>query len=155
MYFKLRRDARDFFKDIKNDIEVDFDIYYWCLIYGFAAQRRDPDFNKKDATDLIDNFPALYSSNSRLIIALLIRDELRNLGIRLSDRDEVRKRINKLLNSQTPSALSDEGIGIMNQISSGGYDLLTTTLADRPRTMAGFILDYAKQTKEAIQKLEW
>jgi hypothetical protein len=149
MYFKLRKDTRAWFRDIK--MNLDFDMYYLCLMAGFAAGRPDIAGGQED-TDLVDYFPGSYRSRGRLLVGLLIREELKRFKIRLDDQQGVRKKIRELVKADSPSYLTDDGVKLMNAYASGGYEVLLEYFDDRPRTLETFIRNYHRYLTEISKK---
>jgi hypothetical protein len=90
MPFRLRKDAKDWFKGISDDFSLDFDIFYFCLMAGLATRRKAfPSAN--EATDLAQDFPGEYRSRGRIIVALLLTRELQELGVKFEERATLRK----------------------------------------------------------------
>ncbi|MEX2258528.1 MAG: hypothetical protein WD672_07445 [Woeseia sp.] len=142
MAFRLRRDARRWFQDISADFDVDFDMYYLCLLAGLAAGGRRSEVRTTDTTELVDYFPGPYKEKGRVIIALFLATEIERIGIAKSDREAVHKQIRELVDPRTPSQLSDQGRKMMNAISSGGFELLTEQFDDRPRSIESFLVRF-------------
>jgi hypothetical protein len=142
MPFRLRNSAVEWFKDIRGALGSApmFDMYYFCLVTGLGAGRITtvPD---SETSELIDSFPADYSTQGRLIIALFLRSELKRQGVTLSERAAVNTCIRRLVDPNTPSRLSAEGLRIMNQYSHGGFEILSSPdwFPDRPRTLHFFL----------------
>ena len=144
MPFRLRRDTRKWFQDILKDFEVDFDMYYLCLVAGLAAGGRRAEIKSSETTELVENFPGSYKEKGRVIVALFLATEIERMGISQDDREAVHKQIRELVDPRTPSQLSENGMKIMNQISYGGFDVLTEEFDDRPRSSESFLTAYCK-----------
>ena len=142
MPFRLRRDARQWFKEIASDFDVDFDMYYLCLMAGLAAGGRRAEVKSQETTELVDAFPGPYRERGRLIIALFLAAEIQRLGVKISDREAVHRQIKNLVDPRSPSQLSDEGLREMNAISFGGFESLTEEFPDRPRSLELFLPRY-------------
>src|SRR5437868_6923296 len=138
MAFRMRKDARHWFRDIEPPFPVDFDIYYFCLIAGFATGRKT-DVGTADATDLVESFPGVYRASSSTIVALFLSRELKKMGISLSERGALHTAIRHLVDPRSPSYLSDEGMRQMNRYAFGGYEVLTEWFEDRPRHLETFL----------------
>ncbi len=138
MPFRLRTDARDWFRDIKTTI--DFDIYYFCLMAGLATNRKPE--ARGEAKDLVNDFPELYKKNSRLILALFLSRELRSKGIKLNEKTELHAEISYLVDASEPSRLSEHGMQELNRYASGGYEALIEEFPDRPRHLETFLPQY-------------
>src|SRR4051812_36711174 len=97
MAFRLRQEADDWFKFIfKKDgpIQTKFDIYYLCLMLGFASGRLE---KSTDAVEIVAYFVTEYKSVQRMVIGLLLIVELHRLGSDLSDKKELQKLMNQYL----------------------------------------------------------
>lgn len=140
MPFRLRTDARDWFRDIKTPI--DFDLYYFCLMVGLAANRKSD--GKAEAKDLVNDFPELYKKNNRLILALFLRRELQFMGIELNEKVQLHNEISRLVDASEPSRLSEHGMHELNRYASGGYEALSEEFTDRPRHLETFLPEYKK-----------
>jgi hypothetical protein len=149
MPFRLRKDARDWFKGISDDLALDFDIYYFCLMAGLATGRKAfPQTN--EATDLAQDFPGEYRSRGRIIAALLLTKELKKLGIRFEERATLHKEIAKLIDPLSSTHLSSVGMDEINHYSFGGFDVLTEWFDDRPRHLETFLPRFREQLKTAL-----
>lgn len=149
MPFRLRRDTRKWFQDISTSFEVDFDMYYLCFVAGLAAGARNAQTKTAETTELVENFPGPYREKSRIIIALFLSLELQRLEIDRGDREAVHKQIVNLVDPRTPSQLSDAGMKLMNEISYGGFDVLTEEFDDRPRSIEAFLSRYCRMIGSA------
>ena len=139
--FRIRNDARTWFKQIAGDFNTEFDQYYFCLMAGFASARS----NETGATaEIVENFVDDYKEASRFLIGLLVMAELRKAGIDISERDAVREMFRRLISPHSPNQLTDEGMRRMNAYASGGYDFLAENREDRPFTSGEFLRDYAQ-----------
>lgn len=154
MPFRLRRDARAWFQDISTEFDVDFDMYYLCLMAGLAAGGRRSETRQQDTTELVDNFPGPYREKGRLIVALFVATEIRRLGVSVADRDAVHSQIRSLVDPRSPSQLSDDGLREMNLIASGGFDVLSEEMEDRPRTLEAFLPAFVKLVSKMQMDVE-
>ena len=145
MDFQLRKDARKWFKDLSAHYPTLFDFYYLCLMVGFASGHRNPHITPEEVDSLVDNFPAVdFRARGRRLVGLLIHADLAYLGIDLDKRDDVYSRVAKLVDPNSPSDLSNEGIKIMNQYAHGGFDVLCENFSDRPTSIETFVRKYAR-----------
>jgi hypothetical protein len=150
MPFRLRRDARKWFQDVANKFDLDFDIYYFCLMAGLATRRKE-DAAPSETTDLVNDFPGAYRTRGRVIVALFLARELKELGIELSERVTLHAEIQKLVNPLAASHLSDTGMKEMNRYSFGGLSvLLTEWFEDRPRNIETFLPLYKRKLDKAL-----
>ena len=144
MPFRLSKDAREWFRDLEDGFDIDFDIYYLCLMAGLSTGKKES-VPTTQAPELVDYFPADYQSKRRVIVALFLSKELEALGISMSERDQVYGQIAKLVDPLTPSGLSDVGMREMNRYSYGGFDVLANEwFEERPRIMEVFLPIFKK-----------
>lgn len=130
----------------QEPIKTKFDLYYLCLMMGFATGKTA---KPTAATDLVANFVQDYKSSQRLIVGLLIVAELRNLGVELNDKSEVQIQIKRLLDPHHPANLTEEGFNCMNAYAYGGFNYLAAELKEEPRRVEEFLPMYKKLLKEA------
>ena len=156
MNFKLRKDARDWFSELrgKEGFTTDFDIYYFCPMAGLAASRKHEDASGS-LVEIVDDFPVgakgtAYKEKSRLLMALLLTTELRGQGISLERSDDVSGFLFRFLDSNSPSRLSDYGVSAMNEYASGGLDVLKEKFSDKPRSIELFVRVYRKVITETM-----
>ncbi len=147
MYFRLRHDTESWFKDISEHFPTKFDLYYLCLMCGFAANRRATVAANR-ATDITDNFPNEFKEKGHLIIGLLISAELKRSGIEVSEREHVYKLIERLVTPAGSSNLTDEGVKAMNEYANAGFDILLEEFDDRPRTIETFVRLFPKALED-------
>jgi hypothetical protein len=150
MGFQIRKDARRWFKYLEKDYDLLFDPYYWCLTAGFASGRRDS-VKSDEVDDFVEYFPGDYKSQGRLLVGLLIHAELRRLAIDLKERDAVYKVIKEIVDPESLSYMSLDGIKRMNAYAHGGFDVLSEELEERPRSMETFVRSYAKIVSKLYQ----
>lgn len=145
MPFRLRDDARKWFSEIegKAPIKTQFDLFYFCLMAGLTSGRRsEPTHGGRSAPEFIQNFIEDYRAAQRLIIGLLIVAELQRLGINLHEKASVRKTIQDLVDPQSPTNLTDEGMRLLNAYASGGYDYISEMRSSKPYTVEEFLRDF-------------
>ena len=138
MDFAIRRDARDWFKDIRPDLALDFDAFYFCFIAGVTATRKK-DVAVGETAALVENFPGHYKSRGRLLIALFLSRELDYLGVAMSEKRTVHAAIARLVDPHATNYLSDDGVREFNKYAHGGYDVLLDWFDDRPRSLETFL----------------
>jgi hypothetical protein len=151
--FRLRQDTEDWFLHIKDrkPIQTKFDIYYFCLMMGFASSRySNPAKKSSDYTDFVRNFVEDYRPYQTLLIGLLLRSELSRLGIDINEKDEIRKLLLDLVDPNTQTNLTDKAMDRMNEYASGGYDYLSEQLESKPYHVEEFLITYARLLKEAV-----
>ena len=146
MEFRIREDARDWFRDIKSDFTAppgtlsapDFDAFYFCFIAGIKKMQKK-DVATRDTADLVGNFPGPFKSRGQLLVGLFLSKELEYLGITLEEKKTVHAEISRLVQPEAPNYLSDEGVREFNKYAHGGYDVLLDWFDDRPRALATFL----------------
>jgi len=153
MPFRLRNEASAWFKDIKSELGAApmFDMYYFCLIAGLATNKL-AQVADAESSELVDSFPAEYAPRGRLVMALFIGRELRRQGVRFSERAAVNASIRRLVDPNSPSRLSAEGLKLLNQYSHGGFEVLTTQewFEDRPRKLDTFLPLFHRHLKRVL-----
>ena len=150
MPFRLSKDAREWFRDIEDGFDLDFDIYYLCLMAGLATGKKGS-VPTTQAPELVDYFPVAYQSKGRVIVALFLSKELEALGISMSERDQVYGQIARMVDPLTQSGLSHRGMEEMNRYSYGGFDVLANEwFEDRPRIIEAFLPLYKEKIKSKI-----
>jgi hypothetical protein len=150
MPFRLRRDARKWFKDLESAFDLDFDMYYLCLMAGLAKRRKE-DAQLAETTELVDEFPIAYRPRGRLIVSLFLSRELKELGIKLTERVSLHAEIQKLIDPLSASHLSEAGMKELNRYSYGGFDVLSQDWFDeRPRNIETFLPLYKRKLNAAV-----
>lgn len=151
MSFRLRTDAEKWFSEISGPDILKFDLYYFCLMAGFAGIRRSP-LTAADKSAFVDEFPTPYKLQQNLLLAGLIDAELRSLlgrAVTVQDKPSVHRKVSELLAATgTTTHLSSAGSAKMNEYASGGFDLLVERLSDKPRKLETFLRAYAKVIAE-------
>lgn len=148
MPFQLRQGTRDWFRHIKGDFDVKFDMYYFCLIAGLLeGEKRKVSSDK--TSELVSNFPGPYREKGRYIIALFLSRELRSLGVNFSDRETLHSQISRLIDSRATSRLSSEGMRRMNEYSYGGLDVIKEWFEEEPQSLEEFLPRYYRYLKDA------
>ncbi|EST26975.1 hypothetical protein [Streptomyces roseochromogenus] len=139
--FRLRKDARNWFKDLREDdsFKIDFDIFYFCFIAGISKSRK-LHITNEHAPELVASFPGRYTDRGKLLVALFLAKELEILGVTMNEKKVVHSSIAKLVDPTAPHNLSDEGVKHFNQYAHGGYDVLLEWFSgDRPRSLETFL----------------
>lgn len=156
MYFRMRRDARNWFDNLEGEEPFDtaFDFYYLCAVAGIASGKRTgpPEGWSKGAGDLVDYFPKQYKSRSSMVIGLLLSAELARLGIEATEKEEVEAKLNNIIAPNSPSNLSDAGVHRLNEYASGGYELLVEKLGRKPKFSEDFLLAFREELASAVEE---
>lgn len=150
MAFYLRNDTEQWFSHIKDQkpyIETKFDLYYFCLMLGLAAGRKSPVTGKSDATEFQKNFVKAFIPVQKLIIGLLLKAELRRLGIDPSEKDHVYDLLTEIVDPDSLTKLTEAGITKLNEYVSGGYDILSEEMPSKPYNVEDFIRSYRQLIK--------
>ena len=153
MPFRLRRDARQWFRYIYSSFSLDFDLYYLCLMAGLTESRLE-NTAAADTTELVDNFPGEYRTKGRLIVSLFLSRELRRMAVDYSERAAVHQTINQLVDPLAPSHLSESGLRQINKYAFGGYEVLTEWFPDPPRRVETFLVAYMRKLRSALEASE-
>ncbi len=148
MAFRLRKDARKWFRHVEDKLTLDFDSYYFCLLAGLAVGRK-ADVSTTETTELVDYFPGEYRSRGRLIVALFLSRELRALGIELAERALLHQEIQKLIDPLSSSHLSELGMKEANRYAYGGYEVLTEWFDESPQHIDTFLVLFSRRIAEA------
>lgn len=153
MAFYLRNDTEQWFSNIKDQkpyIETKFDIYYFCAMLGLAAGRKSSITEKSEATEFVKTFVKAYLPVQKLIIGLLIKAELRRLGIDATEKDEVYRLLSDIVDPDTPTKLTEAGLTKLNEYASGGYDVLSEELPTKPYNVEDFLRTYTALLKRKV-----
>ena len=138
MPFHLPRDAKSWFKEVRKDMEIDFDVYNMCLLAGLKAGIKR-DMKLELTTELVDNFPGGFRDHQREIIALFLATELKKAGLDESDRVKVHEFVGRLIDPYTPSGLSTEGQREMNKYCWGGFEVISEWFVEKPHHLEAFL----------------
>ena len=157
MDFAVRKEARDWFRDIKSDLVAlpgtvsapDFDTFYFCFIAGITASRKK-DVPIADTASLVENFPGPYKNRGRLLVALFLSRELELLGVAMTEKRAVHAAISRLVRPEAPNYLSDDGVREFNKYAFGGYEVLLDWFDDRPRSLDTFLRAFKRQIDRAM-----
>ena len=149
MPFYFLKEAASWFKHITGSTEVKFDLYYYCFMAGIAAEEVQV-FDNKDTTELVSNWPGPYRQYRGVLMAVLLQKELQRLAIPLSDRAEMHKEIERLLDPLDPAGLSTKGFEMANKYAAGGFHTLSRWFVEPPMHIDTFLPKFKKKISEAI-----
>ncbi len=151
--FRLRTDAEAWFSEVERSphIRSKFDLYYFCLMVGFASGRAsETQLTGTTSKEFIDYFIDDYKPASRLLIGLLVIAEMKYKGIDVAEKSAVRALFKQLVDaSNGNSHLTDEGMKRMNAYASGGFDYLAERRNSKPYSAEEFLRDYVELVGEA------
>ena len=153
MDFAVRKDAREWFRDIRGDLDLEFDIFYLCFVAGTATLRKR-DFPAAETDSLVENYPGQYKTRGRLLLALFLSRELDYLGITVEQKAAMRSAIARLVDPSAPNYLTEEGVREFNRYAHGGFDALLDWFADRPRALHTFLRAFRSRVGEAADAPE-
>ena len=157
MFFRIRIDARDWFKDIKTELKApagttsapDFDAFYFSFIAGICEMRKK-DIPHSETADLVERYPGPYRNRGRLLVGLFLSRELEYLGVALTEKRTVHAEISRLVRPEASNFLSDEGVQEFNKYSHGGYDVLLDWFDDHPRSLQAFLRGFRQKVTASI-----
>lgn len=150
MAFRLRKDAKAWFKELydSKEFNIDFDAFYFCFMAATVVGRKSQDVPTSETNDLVDYFPKPYGDRSRVIVATLLTTELKSLGVDMTNKTEVHKAISELIHPTSPSHLSEVGVKEFNKYAYAGFDVLQEWFDDRPRTLHVFLRSFYEKLSE-------
>lgn len=152
MDFAIRRDARDWFKDIRSDLDLEFDCFYFCFIAGVAFKRKK-DIPASETAQLVDVFPGPYKARGRLLVSIFLSRELQFLGITMAEKRTVHSAIARLVDPAAPNFLSDEGVREFNKYSHAGYEVLLEWFEYRPQSLETFLRIFKRRLDDVTPSL--
>ena len=150
MPFRIKKEAADWFRYIRPQMDYDFDYYYLSLMVGLATRQKTPALVQADTTEITDDFPGEYRSRGRLIISLFLKIELDAAGISLNNRSDLNEYIHKLINPNSVNKLSSEGDAALNKYADRGFEILKEWFSDKPRYLEVFLPLMKQRLSEAI-----
>jgi hypothetical protein len=152
--FRLRTDAEAWFSEIERSPHVrsKFDLYYFCLMAGFASGRSsETQISGSGSKEFIDYFIDDYKPASRLLIGLLVIAEMKYKGIDVTEKASVRALFKTLVDANNGNnSLTDDGMKRMNAYASGGFEYLAERRDTKPYSAEEFLRDYVSLIGEAV-----
>lgn len=139
--FRVREDARTWFRELRErekTFRTDFDAFYFCFMAGIATRKKRHMPNEKTA-ELVPYFPDRYQSRGKLLVALFLTRELKELGLDAGERHAVHKAIAQLVSSESSNHLTTKGVGEFNKYAHAGFDVLLGWFDDKPRSLETFL----------------
>jgi len=151
--FRLRTDAESWFSEVERSPQIrsKFDLYYFCLMAGFASGRSDEThLTSATSKEFIDYFIDDYKPASRLLIGLLVIAEMKYKGIDVAEKAAVRALFKELVDANNGNnSLTDHGMKRMNAYASGGFDYLAEQRDTKPIYIDAFLRDFVVIIDEA------
>lgn len=161
MDFLLRKDARDWFSPIRDDLVApqgvpnarDFDAFYFCFIAGIVAGQKARLPVGDERIDIVENFPGPYGGRGRLLVSVFLSYELEYLGVTMGEREIVHTQIARLVDPTAPSYLTDQGVQEFSRYASGGFDVLLDWFDEsRPGSLSSFLQIFKKRLGQALMR---
>lgn len=144
--FRLRTDAEAWFSEIERTphIRSKFDLYYFCLMAGFASGRSsESQLSGPGSKEFIDYFIDDYKPASNLLIGLLVIAEMKYKGIDVTEKSAVRALFKEIVDASNGSNhLTEHGMKRMNAYASGGFEYLAEKRDTKPYSIEEFLRDY-------------
>lgn len=127
MSFRAHEKLRSFTKgfesgDYKSSIfKTDFSTWYFSFLVGVANSEREK--NLSDTNEIMQKFPEGFSKSKKQIIGILITTYLKDSGMELENKKDLKKMIQDLINIET-GELSKEGFKRANEYAYAGFELI-------------------------------
>jgi hypothetical protein len=152
MSFRLLHTAKTYFKNCsQGEYSTDWDSYYLCFMIGIAANRRASATNN-NSNVFLSRFIEPYNSAKSVFICLLTHADLIKMGDELKDREAVRQSIEKIIDPDAQTHLSEYAVDLMNEFAAGGYEHINETLPTQPAADPSyFILNWHEMLSSLIE----
>lgn len=129
----------------KGPFSTRFDEWYVCMLAGLMNGKMA---TPPDAKDLIGDFTADYQPSRRIILGLLVVAEMKRHEISGSDRDDIQKLLDTLIDPDSQSKLTDEGFDRLNKYSYGGFCFLQESYPEKPSSPEDFLQYFCNKLEE-------
>lgn len=139
MSFRLSKEARSYFGNINNasslnELETDWDKYYLSAMAGIKARSRVPDDEEPPASQqFLDYVIPAYDDQKYKIYGSLIVAEVEREGIPWGQKEEIRQLMLNLLDSESNTRLSEDGIRVLNCYAEKGSRLIRSEIKPQPQ----------------------
>lgn len=139
MSFRLSKEARSYYGNINqnstiNKLDTDWDKYYLSAMAGIKARSRVPDEKEPPAEqEFVDYVIQSYEDQKYEIYGALIVAEIEREGIPWGQKEEIKQLMLTLLDSNTNTRLSDEGIQVLNCYAEKGSQLIRSEIMPPPK----------------------
>jgi len=148
MPFRIPRKAiNEFFKLIRSEVDLEFDLYYFCFMAGIATGKKA---TISDSMDVVAYFPGEYRHRGKLLVALFLSKELQHLGVKMDEKSHVYSEVSRLVNPESQDYLSDEGLREFNRYAQGGYGVLKEWFETRPQSLEAFLRRFKVKVDETL-----
>lgn len=152
MDFSIRKDARKWFENIRSDLDLDFDAFYFCFVAGVATKRKK-EIPAAETATLVDNFPGQFRARGRLLVSLFLGRELQFLGITMAEKQTIHRAIARLVDPDSPNHLKDDGVREFNKYAHGGFEVLLEWFEYRPQTLETFLRLFSRKVTESLESI--
>jgi hypothetical protein len=148
MGFQLPKESRDYFKHVikRSDggarFDTLFDQYYFCLMIGLDRKVLSSE-DELEPDRFIERYPGDYQPQADIIAGLLINAELARKGIEKNDRASIEQEMLRILDHQSPSRLSEEGMKLLNLYAVDGFKFIREEISP-PQSLEEFLVFYEK-----------
>ena len=153
--FQISKSAHIWFKKIDQKKGYTnapiMDIYYMCFIVGVLSKK--PLRQLEDGEGAFysrGGWPGVYQDNYQNIIGLFLESELDRFKVDRKNKDSVRENVNKYLDTDNTTKLSNDAIETMNDYSYTGFIHIRDTLKEEPENLVNFLVDYSKIVKSFL-----
>jgi hypothetical protein len=118
-----------------------FDAYYASLMVGLKRLKHG---KKEDLEDsyFIDYYPDSFMSSREYIAGLIVDGALRHLESKQYSKQDLEKTIVELLDPNSPTRLSKDGLHTANLYACHGFSVLEQEFKIRPSSVPDFLIRY-------------
>ena len=147
MSFLIHPGANEYFKPFKGKDNMSplfkdmFDLYYYSFLIGISANKRNTEL--EGAYEIVRDWPSSYSASKLPIINLLIIGYMKENNYDVDNQTFADRVLKSLIDHNSNSNLSSEGILRMNQFAYYGFEVLQEK-HPYPSRAANVILDINK-----------
>ena len=142
--FRRSENQVKFFKHLGGQgvFHLDFDYWYLCFLLGVASGVKAPVSNGQD---MLPRFPEKYSGVDGVLTGMVLKGELVDKGVALSERSEVHQVIDQLIAPSSVAHLSNSGFKAFNEYAEGGFEILRERLEyQAPHDSVTFLINYVE-----------
>ena len=129
MAFQLPKESREYFKFLlkRSDggarFDTLFDLYYFCLMIGLSRKTLGAE-SDLEPDKFVEGYPSDFQSHADVIAGLLINAELSRKGLEKDDRSSIEQEMLHILDQNSPTRLSESGIGLLNLYAGTGFRVI-------------------------------
>ena len=151
--FKRSKESDKWFRDIiqASPFTTLLDHWYVCCLVGMLKS------NDKDPIEPIDitrKFSAEFGDSRRIIVGLLILTEIKKNNLDITNDDEIKELLIKIIEPNSDSNLTDYGFDRLNKYAYGGLQTLTKEYITnaRPTSTESFLQFYSKKIEKWVSE---